>query len=177
MTDTRIDKILARTVDVPDFPKPGIVFKDLSPVFSDAETFGLVVDLFEEALSGDAIEAIVGIEARGFVLGAALATRMGKGFVPIRKPGKLPRATHRESYALEYGQDALEIHRDAFSDVSRAVLVDDVLATGGTAAAAAKLVERAGGNLVRQLFLLELGFLGGASRLAAAPHTSLVTLG
>lgn len=176
MTDPRIVAILERTLDVPDFPKPGVLFKDMSPALADAATFKGIVDLLAEAVGTQSVDAVVGVEARGFVLGAALAYRLDAGFVPVRKSGKLPRATHREAYSLEYGDDALEIHRDAFADGGRVVMVDDVLATGGTAEAASKLVERAGGIVVQQLFLLELGFLKGALRIDNAPHRSLIRL-
>jgi adenine phosphoribosyltransferase len=174
--DARIAAIRDRILDVPDFPKPGILFKDLSHVLGHGPTFRAVTELFAESLGDEKIDAVAGIEARGFVLGAALALHLGVGFVAIRKPGKLPRDKHSESYALEYGTDSLEIHRDVFEHGSRVVLVDDVLATGGTARAAGKLIERAGGTLVRQLFLLELAFLSGAERIGASPHTSLIRL-
>ncbi len=177
MSDPRIEAILARTVDVPDFPKPGIVFKDLTPVFADADAFRGMIELFAERLAGAKVDAIVGIEARGFILGAALANRLGVGFVPIRKAGKLPRQTIHESYALEYGEDRLEIHTDALSSGASVVLVDDVLATGGTAAASARLVQRTGATVVHASFLLELGFLGGRSRLAGFAVDSLVRVG
>lgn len=176
MTDPRIAQVLARTIDVPDFPKPGVVFKDLTPAFADAATFNGLVELFVEALAGRPIDAVVAIEARGFILGAALAQRLGVGFVPVRKAGKLPRATHAESYSLEYGDDRLELHADALQAGQRVVVIDDVLATGGTAAAAARLVERTGASVERFLFLLELGFLAGRSRLGDVPCSSLIRL-
>lgn len=177
MSDPRIASILARAIDVPDFPKPGIVFKDLTPVFSDRETFAHVTDLFAEAVRDTHVDYVVGVEARGFILASALALRLGVGFVPVRKPGKLPRPTFREEYALEYGTDALELHRDAFPRSSKIILIDDVLATGGTASAAASLVRQGGGDLVRALFLLELGFLGGRSKLPDVDCRSLVLVG
>lgn len=177
MTDPRLDAIVARTVDVPDFPKPGILFKDLTPVFADPTTFGFAVALFTEALEGESVDLVVGVEARGFILAAALANHLGVGFVPVRKPGKLPRATFRETYALEYGTDTLELHRDAIPSGAKVALVDDVLATGGTAAATARLLAQAGATTTRALFLLELGFLGGRAKLAGLDVRSLVSLG
>lgn len=174
MTDPRIAAVLARTIDVPDFPKPGIVFKDLMPAFADGATFAGIVELFVEALAGRPVDAVVAIEARGFILGAALAQRLGVGFVAVRKAGKLPRATVAESYALEYGEDRLEVHADALHAGQRVVLIDDVLATGGTAAAACRLIARTGAEVERALFLLELTFLNGRRNLGDLPCVSLV---
>lgn len=160
--------------DVADFPKPGIVFKDLSPLLADAAAFAHCLDRFELALRDHAFDSIVAIEARGFIFGAALAARRRCGFVPVRKPGKLPRATARIDYDLEYGQDALEMHSDALRPGSRVLLVDDVLATGGTAAAASSLIRRQDAQLVAAAFVLELTFLGGAERLRPLEPVSLL---
>ncbi len=150
---------------VPDFPKPGILFYDITTLLRDPHGFTTTIDRLTDPYRSANIDAVVGIESRGFILGAAVARALGVGFVPIRKPGKLPSSTRRESYALEYGTDALEIHEDAVAPASRVVIVDDVLATGGTAAAASKLVRAIGGDLVGLAFLIELQFLDGRARL------------
>ena len=160
---------------MPDFPSPGILFKDLTPVLADAAALALLVDELTARLRTHEVDKVAGIEARGFVLAAPVALRLGAGFVPIRKPGKLPAATVREDYALEYGTDALEVHRDAVAPGERVAIVDDVIATGGTAAAAARLVERIGGEVTGLAFAVELGFLDGAEQLAGRRHFSLVT--
>jgi len=153
--------------DVPDFPKPGIVFKDITPVLLDAELFGRAIEAMAAPYAGAGISRVVSIESRGFLLGAPIALRLGAGLVPIRKPGKLPAATQRVEYALEYGTDALEMHHDAIGASDRVLIVDDVLATGGTAAAAAQLVGGAGGkgSVAGFSFLIELDFLKGRQRL------------
>lgn len=160
-------------MDVPDFPKPGVMFKDITPLLAQGSELRRVVRWMAEQCPGDTTQ-VVGIEARGFVLGAALAQALGTGFVPLRKPGKLPRAVHRETFELEYGSDALEVHRDALQDTDRVVLVDDVLATGGTAAAAATLLTRMGIALSMALFLMELRFLHGAERCPVPTRSLLV---
>jgi adenine phosphoribosyltransferase len=162
--------------DVPDFPKPGIVFKDLSPLLGDGKAFHDLLDEFEERCRarGWSPELCAAPEARGFVFAAALAARLGAGFVPIRKPGKLPARTTRIDYDLEYGSDALEMHEDAVFPGHRVLLVDDVLATGGTMRACADLVERQGAEVCGCLFALELGFLGGRSRLARLAVESVI---
>ena len=153
--------------DVPDFPKPGIVFRDITPLLADATAFRAAIDALIEPYRGRA-DTVLGIESRGFIVGAAAAYALGTGLAVVRKPGKLPYRTHKASYDLEYGTDALEIHHDAIGDGHRVLLVDDLLATGGTASAAIALVERCGGRVVACAFLIELGFLGGRARLA--PH-------
>jgi adenine phosphoribosyltransferase len=150
---------------VPDFPKPGILFYDITTLLREPAGYQATIDQLAARHQDDKVDLVVGIESRGFILGAAVATRLGAGFVPIRKPGKLPAKTVREGYALEYGTDALEIHADAVGRGQRVLIVDDVLATGGTAAAATKLVRDLGGNLVGLVFLIELGFLGGRAKL------------
>lgn len=161
--------------EVPDWPTPGVSFKDITPLLADAAAFDGAVDRLAGHFSDDGVTHVVGIEARGFVLAAPIAVRLGAGFVPARKPGKLPWSTKAQAYDLEYGTDELQIHTDAVTPGDRVLIVDDVLATGGTAAAALALVEATGVDVVGIGFLLELGFLGGASRLPAGRHTSLLT--
>lgn len=151
--------------DVPDFPKPGIVFKDITPLLSNARALKYVTDLTVARFAGEKITKVVGIESRGFILAPAIAIGLGCGFAPIRKPGKLPWKCYEESYSLEYGKDRIEIHVDAVDASDRVLVVDDVLATGGTMAAALKLVRRCGGNVAGVAFLVDLAFLGGAKRL------------
>jgi adenine phosphoribosyltransferase len=159
--------------DVPDFPKPGILFKDISPLLGDADALRATIARFAGIAWGK-IDKVAAIESRGFLFGAPLAIELGTGFVPIRKPGKLPWRTNRVEYVLEYGTDAVEMHADALQPGTRVLLVDDVLATGGTMAAAARLVETAGGIVVGCAFVLELGFLKGRSKLQPRRIESLV---
>jgi adenine phosphoribosyltransferase len=161
--------------DVPDFPKPGILFKDITPLVGSPEGFRAAIGALARRYRGGGIARIAGIESRGFVFGAALADRLGVGFVPIRKPGKLPYRTRRERYALEYGTDAVEMHVDAVRRGERVLIVDDLLATGGTAAAAVRLVRGAGARVAEVAFVVELAFLGGRKRLGRIPVFSLVT--
>ncbi len=165
-----------RVLDVPDFPKPGIVFKDLMPLFADGEVFRQVTDGIVAHYGADSFDVVAGIEARGFVLAAAVAYATGKGVVPVRKAGKLPREVFAASYALEYGEATLEVHRDAFVAGQRVLVLDDVLATGGTAGAALELVERAGGTVAGLTVVLELSFLGGRERLGARGVHALLTV-
>jgi adenine phosphoribosyltransferase len=160
--------------DVPDFPRPGIVFKDITPLIGDPSGLQLTLNSLEELARAMGPHRIVGIESRGFIFGAALADRLGIGFSPIRKLGKLPHKTDRIEYELEYGKGTLEAHVDAVLPGERVVIVDDLLATGGTAWAAAQLVERQKGKVAAFLFVVELGFLGGRARLSA-PVESLLT--
>jgi adenine phosphoribosyltransferase len=169
-----LDAVRARIRDVPDFPKPGIVFKDLTPVLADPALFHGVVTALAARVATLEVQKVVGIEARGFIFGAALAYTLRRGFVPLRKPARLPRATHREAYGLEYGKDALEMHTDGLERGERVLVVDDLLATGGTAVAARTLVERSGATVAAFAFLVELGFLNGASRLAPTPLCALL---
>jgi adenine phosphoribosyltransferase len=169
-------ELLARLRDVPDFPKPGILFKDITPVLADPRLFGRVVNALGAPFRGQHVTKVVGIEARGFMFGAPVALALDAGFVPARKPGKLPWRTLQERYALEYGTDGLELHEDALRPGERVLVVDDLLATGGTAAAAGALVRRLGGELVGFAFVAELGFLPGRSRLDAANVHTLLTL-
>ena len=161
----------SKVVDVPDFPKPGIVFKDISPLLADHEAFAAAVDAVVDAHRDERIDKVVGIEARGFLLAAPAAYHLGAGFVPVRKPGKLPGPTRETSYDLEYGADVLQVHLDALAPGERVLIVDDVLATGGTAAAAGRLVQEAGAQLVGFSLLLELAALGGRALLAQAHPT------
>ena len=160
--------------DVPDFPKPGIVFKDITPVLANATLFRECCDAMARDHREGGISHVVGIESRGFILGAPVAQLLGAGFVPMRKRGKLPFRTERVEYALEYGTDELEIHVDGCAPPGRVLIVDDVLATGGTAAAACALVEKIGAQVIGCAFLLELSFLHGAARLDRHRHTSVV---
>lgn len=160
--------------DIKDFPKPGIVYKDITPLLLDPEAAKKTTDALVEALEGAQVDKVVGIESRGFFFATLLAQRLKAGFVPIRKPGKLPFETHRESYALEYGEDELEIHKDAIRPGEKILIHDDVLATGGTASAACKLVEKMGGEIVQCNFLMELSFLKGKNKLEKYKVVSLL---
>ncbi|ACG72034.1 adenine phosphoribosyltransferase [Anaeromyxobacter sp. K] len=170
-----MDAVRARIRDVPDFPKKGIVFKDITPVLSDPHTFREVIDAFVERWKGERVDKVIGIESRGFIFAAPIAYALGAGFTIVRKPGKLPWETIREVYALEYGEGALELHIDAIGPGDRVLVVDDVLATGGTAGAAGRLVVRQGAELLGYAFLAELSFLNGARQLGHAKVHSLLT--
>jgi adenine phosphoribosyltransferase len=162
--------------DVPDFPKPGVVFKDITPLLADPAAFASTIDRMSEPFLGKGIGVVAGIESRGFLLATPIAYRLGAGVVPIRKKGKLPRKTHSATYTLEYGQDVIEAHADALAPGTKVLLVDDVLATGGTAAAACELIEnKLGGRLEAVLFLIELSFLGGRAKLHGRDIRSLVS--
>jgi adenine phosphoribosyltransferase len=173
---TLVDEVKARLRDVPDFPRPGIVFKDITPMLADPVLFGRVINAMAAPFRGQHITKVIGVEARGFILGAPVALALNAGFVPARKPGKLPHRTVVERYSLEYGADGLEMHQDAVLKGERVIIVDDVLATGGTAEATAKLATQIGGELVGFSFLMVLGFLDGAKRLGADRVRSLITL-
>ena len=160
--------------DVPDFPKPGIVFKDITPIVGSAAGLRAAVAELAAPWRGRKPTKVVGVESRGFIFGAALADRLGVGFVPVRPPGKLPWKSRRERYALEYGTDAVEIHVDAVGPGDRVVVVDDLLATGGTAAATVRLVRRCGARVLEAAFVIELGFLHGRRKLRGVPVRSLV---
>ena len=170
----RVEEVRAAIRDVPDFPKRGIVFKDITPVLSEPVLFRASIDLFLERCRGLKIDKIVGIDARGFLFGSAVAYELGLGFVPIRKRGKLPYRTETAKYSLEYGEAEMEMHVDAISAGERIVLVDDLLATGGTSAAAAVLIRKAGGHLLEAQFLIELESLHGRKRLQPTPVTSFL---
>ena len=161
--------------DIPDFPKQGIIFKDITPLLNNPEAFAEAVGLMCVSAEKYKVTQVVGIESRGFIFGAAVALKLGVGFVPVRKPGKLPSATIRETYSLEYGTDAIEMHQDALSDGDTVLLVDDLLATGGTMHAAIHLVEKTGARVAKIVFLIELTFLKGREKLKGYDITSLVT--
>lgn len=171
----QVERLRAVVRDVPDFPKPGILFKDVTTVLADPALFPLATSAMAAPWRATGITHVVGIESRGFIFGAPIAQALGAGFIPVRKPGKLPYRRERVEYALEYGTDALEVHVDACGRDARVLIVDDVLATGGTAAAAARLVGQLGASLEGFAFLLELGFLQGAGRLAGVRHTAVIT--
>jgi len=169
-----LERLRAAVRDVPDFPKPGILFKDITPVLSDATLLREVVGAFAEATRPLGVGKIVGIESRGFIFGAAVAVALEVGFVPVRKKGKLPWTCEAVSYALEYGEATVEIHKDAIAPGERVVVIDDLLATGGTAAAAVELVRRLGGEPVELQFVIELGFLEGRRLVPGVPVRSLL---
>src|SRR5512135_276734 len=159
---------------VPDFPRKGIVFRDITTLLKDPKAFARAIDVFHQHYAGAAVAKVVSVESRGFILGAPLAYRLGAGFVPIRKPGKLPAPAIRQEYQLEYGTDAVELHRDAVSHGERVLVLDDLLATGGTIKAACDLVERLGGVIVGLSFLIELSFLHGRDRLKGYDIFSII---
>lgn len=170
-------KVIKNSIkSIHDYPIPGIVFRDITSLIEDGEAFAATIKLFVERYKNKNIDKVVGTEARGFIFGAPLAAAIGAGFVPVRKPGKLPRATIQESYQLEYGSDTLQIHVDAIKEGETVLLVDDLLATGGTAEASVKLIQRSGGVVLESVFVIELPALNGAKKLAAldVPHYSLV---
>jgi adenine phosphoribosyltransferase len=172
--DAQIDSLRSAIRDVPDFPKPGIVFKDITTLLRDPLLFRRAIDLMA-VLCGDlAADKVIAIESRGFILGGALAHRLGAGFVPVRKPGKLPWKSRKATYALEYGTDSLEMHEDAVGPADRVVVVDDVIATGGTAGAVGELAEALGAKVSAFVFLVELGFLKGRDRLIGREVRSLI---
>ncbi len=160
--------------DIPDFPKKGIIFKDITPLLGDPAALAGTVDRLAQRHADDRVEVVAAIESRGFIFGGALAVRLGAGLVPIRKPGKLPYDTLSQTYTLEYGTDTLEMHSDAIVKGSRVLVLDDLLATGGTAGAAVDLVKQAGGRVVGASFVIELSFLGGRARLGDTPVSSLI---
>jgi adenine phosphoribosyltransferase len=169
-----IDELKQRIREIPDFPKKGILFRDITPLLSDGRAFHQIIDSIGARYLDRRVDVVVGVEARGFILAAALAYKLGAGNVVIRKPGKLPYNTNRITYALEYGTDALEIHQDAIQPGQRVVLADDLLATGGTISAAAGLVRELGGEIVELAFLIELTELKGRERIKEFPVFSLL---
>ncbi len=175
MSDVTVGDLEAAIRNVPDFPQPGIQFKDITPVLGDARLFAGAIDLMAARHADAGIDTCVGIDARGFIFAAAAAKQLGTGFVPVRKKGKLPWKTHEESYSLEYGEATVAIHQDALQPGARVLLLDDLLATGGTAAAAVKLLEKIGAEIVEIGFLIELGFLNGREKMNGAPINSLIT--
>lgn len=161
--------------EISDWPEPGVSFKDITPLLADARAFATTVDRLADHYVGRGVTTVVGMEARGFVIASPVAHRLGAGFVPVRKPNKLPWEIEREQYDLEYGSDHLEIHRDAIAPGARVVIIDDVIATGGTAAATVRLVETLGGVVVGLGFIADLAFLGGSALIAEHEHISLIT--
>jgi adenine phosphoribosyltransferase len=173
--DPRVALLRARVRDVPDFPKPGILFRDLTPLMGDGPAMRVCVDVLVERVAAYRPDVIVAIESRGFIFGAPVATALGVGFAPVRKPGKLPARTLRRTYDLEYGTDSLEMHADAVRAGTRVVIVDDLLATGGTAAATVELVREQGALVVAAVFVVELAFLPGRARLGDVPVDALIS--
>jgi adenine phosphoribosyltransferase len=169
-----VDLLKSKVRDIPDFPKPGIVFKDLTPVMADGELLRATADALAEPYRASGITMVAGMEARGFIFGSMVAYSLGVGFVPLRKPGKLPHQTHRAAYALEYGEASLEIHIDGVTKDDRVLLVDDLLATGGTATAGYALIQHCGARVVGYAFVIELDFLAGRKLLAPHPVHSLL---
>jgi adenine phosphoribosyltransferase len=175
MTTTDAPALLRAAIrDVPDFPKPGIIFKDITPILADAGLFKLAIDTFADAARPLGATKVVGIDARGFLFGAAVAYQLGIGFVPVRKKGKLPYRCETAAYALEYGEAIAEMHVDALHPGERVVLIDDLLATGGTAAASIRLIEKIGARVAAALFLIELSFLKGRANLGSVPVTAFI---
>jgi adenine phosphoribosyltransferase len=160
--------------DVPDFPKKGIIFKDITPILKDGALFRASIDVFLEECKGKKLDKVVGIDARGFVFGSAVAYELGIGFVPLRKKGRLPYKTESAAYTLEYGEAEMELHIDAIVPGEKIVLIDDLLATGGTSASAVTLIKKVGGELIKAIFLIELEFLHGREKLAPTPVTSFL---
>jgi adenine phosphoribosyltransferase len=175
MSEVTLGDLEAAIRNVPDFPKPGIQFKDITPVLGDAGLFAGAIDLMVGKHAESGIDACVGIDARGFIFAAAAAHKMDTGFVPVRKKGKLPWKTHEESYSLEYGEATVAIHQDALQPGARVLLLDDLLATGGTAAAAVSLLEKVGAEIVEIGFLIELGFLNGREKMGNHRVNALIT--
>jgi len=170
----RITYLRSLVRDIANFPKPGILFRDITPLLADPKAFHMVIDTLAEQFIGDHVDAVVGIESRGFIFGGALAARLNASFVPVRKPGKLPYRVDRVSYSLEYGENELEMHRDSLPEGTSVIVMDDLLATGGTAAAAAELVHRQGAYVAGYAFVLELESLSGRDRLLPTPVYSLI---
>jgi adenine phosphoribosyltransferase len=169
-----IERLRTAVRDVPDFPKKGIIFKDITPILKDGRLFRASVDVFLEQCRGKKIDKIVGIDARGFLFGSAVAYELGIGFVPLRKKGRLPYKTESAKYSLEYGEAEMELHIDAITRGEQIVLIDDLLATGGTSASAATLIKKVGGELVEAIFLIELEFLHGRKKLDPTPVVSFL---
>jgi adenine phosphoribosyltransferase len=172
--DEMLEEIKTHIKDVPDFPKKGILFKDITPIFKHPRSFRWIIDHLADRYRDKKLDYVLGIESRGYLIAAPLAYQLGCGLVLVRKPGKLPRDVHRVAYDLEYGTDSLEIHKDAIEPGARTIVIDDVLATGGTARAAAELVRHCAGDLVELTFLIELTFLNGGGKLGELPHHAML---
>jgi adenine phosphoribosyltransferase len=175
MSMSIVEELAQKIRDIPDFPQKGIVFKDITPLLNDPRTFRMAIDAMAHQYVGRHIDLVVGIEARGFIIASALAYILNTGLIPLRKPGKLPFLTHRMSYDLEYGSAELEIHRDAITPGQRVIIVDDLLATGGTMRASVDLVKTLGAEIVGVSFLVELSFLDGRKRIQGCDVTALIT--
>ena len=175
MASDIVERLRTAVRDVPDFPKPGIIFKDITPILANGKLFRAAIDLFLEQCHGKKIDKVVGIDARGFLFGSAVAYELGIGFVPLRKKGRLPYKTESAKYSLEYGEAEMELHIDAIEPGERIVLIDDLLATGGTSASAATLIKKVNGILVEAQFLIELQFLHGREKLTPVPIVSFLT--
>ena len=167
--------LTAHVREIPDFPKPGVLFRDITPLLGDVDAFRFAVDAIADHFASTPVDRVIGIEARGFIIGAPVAYRLGAGLVPVRKPGKLPWETVNEPYELEYGIDSLEVHVDSVQPGEEVLVVDDVIATGGTALASCRLVERLGGRVCGIAAVIELGFLGGRAKLEGYDIVSLIT--
>ena len=176
LTIPSVDGLAKILRDIHDFPKPGIVFKDITPLLSDPAALSLAVEFLTQPFRDRHVDLVVGAESRGFIFGTAVARNLSAGFVPIRKPGKLPYKTKRVEYALEYGTDAMEIHEDAISPGDSVLMIDDLLATGGTMAACCELVQSLGGNIVGVAFLIELTFLNGREKFSGMPVHSVIRI-
>ena len=174
MDSDSLEKLRAAVRDVPDFPKPGIIFKDITPILANGKLFRSAIEAFLEQCRGKQIDKIVGIDARGFLFGSAVAYDLGVGFVPLRKKGRLPYKTESAKYSREYGEAEMELHIDAFERGEKIVLIDDLLATGGTSASAAALIKKVGGDLIEAQFLIELEFLHGREKLGSTPVVSFL---
>jgi adenine phosphoribosyltransferase len=174
MTEERVSLLRERIREVPDFPKEGILFRDITPLLADVDAFRMCIQLMAEKLDGAPVSSVIGIESRGFMFGAALADKLGVGFIPVRKPGKLPAATYRAEYDLEYGSDAVEIHQDALSPGDRVVVVDDLIATGGTAKATGDLVRQCSAEVTAFVFVINLLALEGTKKLSPTPVITLL---
>jgi adenine phosphoribosyltransferase len=174
MSDERLSFLRGRIREVPDFPKEGILFRDITPLLADVGAFRTCIQLMAERLDGESVSSVIGIESRGFMFGAALADKLSVGFIPVRKPGKLPAATYRAEYDLEYGSDAVEIHQDALTSGDRVVVVDDLIATGGTARATKELVQQCGAEVAAFVFVINLAALEGTKRLSPTPIITIL---
>lgn len=176
MSNDKLNRLYDKIRTIPDFPKPGIQFKDFTPLLADPETLSLTATLLAEPFSGSPVDVVIGLESRGFIFGPILASALNTGFVPVRKPGKLPADTISEDYELEYGTDSIEIHKDAISKGANVVIHDDLIATGGTASACARIIEKLGGNIIAFSFIMEISSLKGIELLEDESYKSFTLL-